>query len=388
MGKSRITSIIALVLVLFSPVHAEQSSIMLGTTTALTGPAKDLGLAMVKGMRAHFNEVNLAGGLYGRNIELIALDDGYHPASSRVQMQKLIDEYGVLAVVGNVGTPTAKVTVPLANANNVPLIGAFTGAGLLRQQPPDRYIVNYRASYEEETAAIINAILEQGIHAEQIAFFTQHDSYGDAGYQGAIKALREKGYAEGERLTHARYPRNTLDIEEALVEIITAKNTPRAVIIVGTYGPAARFIRQANMVLPDTLFFNISFVGADALARELKGCCDNVYISQVVPPLDNELSATAAYRRSLTLKDSNGTEDYVSFEGYLVARIVTAAIRQAGPDVNRDSFIDAIETFHELDIGIGEKIKFGKDDHQGSHHVWLTRIHGKRVVAADWQTLN
>ncbi len=368
--------------------HAEPVPIRLGTTTALSGPAKALGQAMVKGMLAYFTEVNAAGGIFGRKIEFVALDDGYHPNSARRQMQALIDDHEVLAVVGNVGTPTAEVTVPMSVRHNVPLIGAFTGAKLLRKRPPDHYIVNFRASYEEEMASIIEALLVQGIHAEQIAFFTQDDSYGDAGYQGAIKALKTYGFTHTDKLIHGRYPRNTLNVEEALVEIVTAKHAPLAVVIVGTYGPAARFIRQAHKMLPDTLFFNISFVGADALAQELNGCCENVYVSQVVPPLNDNLPAIAAYRQALVQSDGDGGGDYVSFEGYLVGSIVVEAIRRAGPGVNRELLIDAIETCQDLDIGIGVGISFSEAEHQGSHHVWLTRIEGERVVASDWESLN
>lgn len=369
-------------------VNAEQSPIRLGTSTALSGPAKELGQAMVKGMQAHFDEVNAAGGLFGREINFIALDDGYHPESARHQMQTLIDDHNVLAVVGNVGTPTAEVTVPMAVDHKVPLIGAFTGAKLLRKHPPDRYIVNFRASYEEEMAKIIEALLLQGIHPAQIAFFTQNDGYGDAGYQGAIKSLQANRFTDTDRLIHARYSRNTLDVEDALVQITTTRQAPRAVVIVGTYGPAARFIRQAHKLLPDTLFFNISFVSADALARELEGCCENVYISQVVPPLNTELPAIDAYLKALKITGSDSIGDYVSFEGYLVGRIVVDAIRRAGPSVNRELLIDAIEACNDLGIGAGYDICFSQKEHQGSHHVWLTRIEGDKVVAADWETLN
>lgn len=185
------TSLFVLGLLITSPLlRADPTDLKFGTTTAMTGPAKALGRAMIKGMRAHFNEVNAAGGVSGHMFELIALDDGYDPRSAELQMKKLIEDYKVLAVIGNVGTPTATRTVPLANSHNVPLIGAFTGASLLRKQPPDRFIINYRASYDEEMETVVNALLDQDIHAERIAFFTQDDSYGDAGYQGAIKALK------------------------------------------------------------------------------------------------------------------------------------------------------------------------------------------------------
>ena len=375
-------------LALFAAAAASAAEpIRLGTTTALTGPAKVLGQAMVRGMQSHFQEINAAGGVHGRQIELLALDDGYHPDSARRQMQRLIEDYQVLAVAGNVGTPTAKVTAPMAEVHRVPLIGAFTGANLLRKRPPDRYVVNYRASYEEETAAMIDALLEQGVHAEEIAFFTQNDAYGDAGYQGALKALSRHGHEDGGKLLHGRYNRNTLHVQDALVTLLTAPTPPRAVIIVATYGPAARFIRQAVKALPDTLFINISFVGADALARELDGCCTNVYVSQVVPPLTSELPAVVAYRQALARSHPGVAPDYTSFEGYLVARLLVMALKEAAPGAGREQLIDTFERLSDLDIGIGARLEFSRRDHQGSHQVWLTRIAENQVVAARWNEL-
>ncbi|VAW83400.1 ABC transporter, substrate-binding protein (cluster 4, leucine/isoleucine/valine/benzoate), partial [hydrothermal vent metagenome] len=152
-----------------------QKTITLGTTTALTGPAKSLGLAMVRGMNAHLETVNESGGINGHRFELITLDDGYHRQSAHMQMTKLIKNSSVLAVIGNVGTPTAQETVPLANRYKIPLIGAFTGANLLRKPTPDRFVINYRASYDEEMAMVVDALLDNNVSAERIAFFTQND---------------------------------------------------------------------------------------------------------------------------------------------------------------------------------------------------------------------
>lgn len=342
---------------------------------------------MVNGMRTHFNEVNAAGGIAGQTFELIALDDGYDPDSAELQMKKLIEDDKVLAVIGNVGTPTATRTVPLANRHHVPLIGAFSGASLLRKEPPDRFIINYRASYDEEMEAIVNALLDQDIHAEKIAFFTQNDSYGNAGYQGAIKALNKRNVSDTQKLVHGRYTRNTLHIEEGLAKIINAATTPQAVIMVGTYGPTAKFIRTAKKILPDTVFISISFVGAHALARELNGCCDDVFISQVVPPLTTDLPAVHAFRKAFKKYYDGKAENDVSFEGYLVATLVTKAVRQSSKQITRTSLIKTLESFSDLDIGIGMNLNYSTTEHQGSHHIWLTRIEGDNVIASEWPSL-
>ena len=131
-------------------------------------------------------------------------------------MRRLIEEQRVLAVVGNVGTPTAIAAVPIALEARTLFFGAFTGAGVLRKEPPDRYVINYRASYAEETAAMVRALVAIAhITPEEIAFFTQRDGYGDAGFAGGIAALTQHGLKDPATVAHGRYERNTLDVEKA-----------------------------------------------------------------------------------------------------------------------------------------------------------------------------
>lgn len=202
--------------------------ILLGTSTALTGPANALGRSMVRGMQSHFKHINATNEIEGYSVELKALDDGYHKESAELQMGKLIEQHGVLAVLGNVGTPTATKTVPLANHHKVPLIGAFTGANVLRKPEPDRYIINYRASYDEEMAKVVNSLLDNDVNPDRIAFFTQKDSFGNAGYNGAVKALKSRGVKNTEKLARGYYEANTLHVKDGLMEIIGARPTPKA----------------------------------------------------------------------------------------------------------------------------------------------------------------
>ena len=166
-------------------------------------------------------------------------------------------------MIGNVGTPPAIAAVPIVNRSHVPFYGAFTGAGILRRIPTDRYVINYRASYAEETAAMVQALLTYGqLKPEEIAFFTQRDAYGDSGFVGGIAALKKNGLKNEAQITHARYERNSLAVENGLADILLAKPEPKAVIIVGTYAPAAKFIRLARSYGLHSLFLNVSFVGA------------------------------------------------------------------------------------------------------------------------------
>ena len=366
--------------------HSVQSEevIKIGMSTALTGPAKALGQGMKLGIEAYFNKVNSAGGINGKKIKLIALDDGYEPSRTAPNMRTLIDEHKVLAVIGNVGTPTAVVSVPIANEKKTVLFGAFTGAGVLRKSPPDRYVINYRASYAEETAAMIDGLLKIGVKPKEIAFFTQNDAYGDAGYQGAIKALKAKGFSEAERLAHGRYTRNTLNVENGFGLILDAEIEPKAIIMVGAYAPCAEFIKLAKEELPGTLFLNVSFVGSTALAKALGDKGDGVIITQVVPHFESDLPLVKQYRNDIKHISPQAIPGFASLEGYIAANIFVSGMKPAKSPLTRESIVDGIESIHELDIGIGANISFSKNEHQASHKVWPTMIKDGNFITFEW----
>jgi ABC-type branched-subunit amino acid transport system substrate-binding protein len=302
-------------------------------------------------------------------------------------MRKLVLEDKVLAVIGNVGTPTAVVSVPIANEQNLLLFGAFTGAGLLRKTPPDRYVINYRASYAEETEELVAGLLKAGIKPSEIAFFSQNDSYGDAGYQGALLALKKQGYEDGEKLAHGRYTRNTLNVEDAVVTVVEA--APRAVIMVGAYRPCAKFIQMVKTFLPNTLFANVSFVGSAQLALELGQAGEGVIVTQVVPPPQSGLPAVAEFQAELAkVKGEEAVGfDFSMLEGYLVAKLFVAGLQQAGSQPSRESLIDALEKLQNLDIGIGVPVSYSKTNHQASHQVWPTILRDGVYTPLQWESL-
>ena len=365
------------------PDGADAAEIKVGISAALTGPAEALGQGMRQGIEAYFKRLNAAGGINGNTVRLIALDDKYEPDLSAPNMYKLIDEEHVLAVVGNVGTPTAVVTVPIANEKKTLLFGSYTGAGVLRKSPPDRYVFNFRASYAEETSAIIEAILAKGIKPEQIAFFTQNDGYGEAGYQGAVAALKARGFQDANKLAHGRYTRNTVNVEGAVAAIIAAKVEPRVVVMVGAYKPTAAFIKMARQELPKLKFVSVSFVGSLPLANELGASGEGVVVTQVVPHFDANLPAVTEYRQSM--KEEGSSPDFISLEGYLVARIFTEAVKKAGAQVSRETIIDALESTNSLDIGIGVPVSYSPGEHQGCHKIWPTVLKGGRFVPFEWK---
>lgn len=364
--------------------------IKIGMSTALSGPTQKLGLEMKLGIDVYFAKVNAAGGVDGRQFELIALDDKYEPALAAPNMRQLIDKDQVLAVIGNVGTPPAVVTVPIANEKHVLLFGAFTGAEVLRKEPPDRYVINLRASYEEETAAMVKGLLSIGIKPEELAFFTQNDAYGDSGYAGAMKALKAVGYSNPEALPAARYTRNTLNVEEALAQIVGASKPPKAIIIVGAYAPVAKFIKLVKKEIPNVLTLNVSFVGSAALASELGEEGNNVIVTQVVPLLNVDLPAVREYLEDLKkYGGENAKPSFGSFEGYLCAKLFFMASQRAAAkhELTREGIIDAFENMRDVDIGIDVNVTLSKDNHQALHTVWPTILVNGKYKQLSWPEL-
>ncbi len=364
------------------------AEIVLGMSAALEGPAAGLGRGMKEGIEAAIGEVNRAGGVRGRQVRLIALDDGYEPSRAAPNMHALIGRHNALAIIGNVGTPTAVAALPVAIESSTPFVGAFTGAGVLRKNPPDRCVINYRASYAEETGAMVDALIDHaGLKPEEIAFFTQRDAYGDSGFSGGIAALRTRGLADPTRIAHGRYERNTVLVENALADILGASVPCKAVIMVGAYAPCAQFIRLARQHSLNAAFLNVSFVGSDQLARELGPAGEGVVVTQVVPHVDADLPITRAYRAALHANSKDAVPGFVSLEGYAACRMLLAALDKVPGDPDRPSVIAALEDLGRFDLGTGAPLELSKTQHQASHAVWPTVIRGGRVVPASWTSV-
>jgi branched-chain amino acid transport system substrate-binding protein len=344
-----------------------QDNILFGQAAVLQGPASALGTGMKAGLEAAFEEANRKGGVHGRKIRLLSVDDGYEPSKSIAATRKLIDEDKVFGLIGPVGTPTAVAAQPIAGAAKVPFIGAFTGASFLRNPKLDN-VINVRASYDLETEAWVKHLTED-LKITKIAIFYQDDAFGRAGLSGFEKAMKKRGLpivAEG------TYERNTTAIKTALLAL--RKAAPEAVVMVGAYQPSAEFIKLARKIEFNPVFVNISFVGASALAKALGNEGAGVIVSQVVPfPWDASLKVVADYQAAIRAADTKAQPEFVSLEGYLVGRLAIAALEKAGPEPTRAGFLQAIKDTAEFDIG-GLKMTFGPNDNEGLDKVFMTVI--------------
>jgi len=362
-----------------SPVRGiTDQEIRFGMAAPFSGSARELGRQMKLGIDTAFSRINEAGGVEGRMLKLIAADDGYEPTRTADAMKQLYEKDQVFGIIGNVGTPTAVVAVPYALERRMLFFGAFTGANVLRHDPPDRYVFNYRASYAEETDATVRYLVKlRRIPPNQIAVFAQQDTYGDSGFAGVAKAVRALGVSDS-TIVRLNYKRNTVDVDDAINQLKLQKPPIKAIVMVATYRAAAKFIEKTHDLFPGMIYTNVSFVGSTALADELMllgpRYAAGVIVTQVVPAVSGYSSVVLEYKNALAKYFAGEAPDYVSLEGYVAANVLIKGLQRAGPQLDTEKLIDALENSRTFDLGLGANLGFGRAEHQASHKIWGTAI--------------
>lgn len=338
--------------------------IVLGQSAPFSGPANQLGLQFHLGAQLHFEAVNAKGGINGRRIELQRLDDGYEPERCAANTRQFIGQ-NVFALFGYVGTPTSLAALPLATEAKVPFFAPFTGAQALRE-PFNRYAVHVRASYFDETAAIVRQVTSVGIR--KVAVFHQNDAYGKTGLEGVQRALQAQNLAP---VAVGTVERNSTEVAAALKDILATR--PEAIVQIGAYKACATFIRLARQQGYAGNFYNVSFVGTQALSDELGAMAKGVVVSQVMPfPYAPVMPLSGDYLAAL--KDQRGVApNYSGMEGFVAARVFTEALSRAGRNLTREAFLGAVDGLQNLNLG-GFPVDFGPKKHTGSRFVELTLL--------------
>ncbi len=358
-----------LIVVPLSTARADDSPILLGQSCALSGPAKNLGLEMRAGLLAAFAFINDLGGIKGRDIRLISLDDGYEPDKAVRNTLRLITRDDVFLLIGEVGTPTSKAVIPIIEQHRIPFFAPFSGAELLRT-PFRRYVINVRASYYQEMEKLTSYLVDEQ-KIERISCFYQNDSYGFDGLNGLELALARRGL---KLVSKGTYERNTLAIMGSLKDIYQAE--PEAVVLVGAYPACAEFIKLSKTKIDQELgFYNISFVGTDSLKQALGTYGKNVVVSQVVPsPEDDSISLIREYKESMRRYQHDAPITFTSLEGYIAGKLFSTIGRSVVGELTRESFISTMQQVGTFDLG-GIILRFGPDDHQGLDDTHLTIIY-------------
>ncbi|SBT10072.1 Extracellular ligand-binding receptor [Candidatus Propionivibrio aalborgensis] len=357
-------------------VGVTDTKILIGMTSPLSGPNGAYGTDMKEVISAYFKQVNDAGGVNGRKLELIAMDDGYETDRAVANTKTLINDKKVFALVASYGSsPTTAAMNDAFGPAKVPLIGTISGADTLRQSPKDkpnnRYMFNVRASYANETEAIVNQLV--GLGMKNIAVFYQNDGFGKSGLDGVIAAMKKHNQTPS---TVATVERNSLDVSQAVQTII--KSNPQAVVMVTLYKPTAEFARQMRKADQHPQLMTLSPVGADLLVKELGDHARGIGISQVMPyPWNDTIPMVRDYQKLL---GKQAAFSYYGIEAYATAKLMVEAIRLTGKDLTRERLVSTLEGMQNFDLG-GYRVSYSPNDRLGSRFVDLTVIgNGGRVL--------
>lgn len=340
------------------------TTITLGMSAPFSGPNGAYGKEMKEGALAYFAQLNANGGINGKKVELVTLDDGYETERTVANTRKLINEHKVFALMAFYGSSPTTEAMKVFSEAKVPLLGTISGAGSLRS-PVNRYMFHLRASYADETEAIVNHLVGLGI--TNIAVFYQNDGFGKSGKDGVVAALAHhklKPVAEGS------VERNSLQVENAVTQI--AKANPQAVIMVTLYKPTAEFIRQMRKAGQIPQFSTLSPIGADLLVGEM-GAKDahGVGISQVMPyPWNDTQPVAKEYHKAIQAFAKHSNYSYYGIEGFINAKLIAEAMKKAGRDLSREKLANTLEST-PFDLG-GYKVSYSASNHNGSRFVDLT----------------
>ena len=355
-----------------------EGEIRFGAVFGLSGATKENGRQMNLGINAAFAKANDEGGIDGRLLKLITYDDGYEPSRTLEGMKQLYERDQVFGFIGNTGTPTAAVSVPYALEHHALFFAPYTGANVVRHDPPDRYVFNYKPSYVEETEAAVRYLLRiRKIPPRQIAVFVQNDAFGDAGYAGVTKTYRALSINDT-NILKLTYVRNTIDVDDAIKQLQSQKVPIRAIVMTATYRAAAKFIEKTRDLFPGLIYTNVSAVGPSSLAEELvllgPRFTQNVIVTHAVPAVAGYSSLVLDYKKVLQRYFPSERPDYFSLEGFVAATLLIDALRRCGAQIDTEKLIDVLENTHNLDLGLGVPLNFGRSEHQASHKVWGTSL--------------
>ena len=369
------TLVMPTIFILSTALHAQtitgvdENRIIFGQSAAFSGPAGELGLSLQTGIKVAFEEANQNGGIAGRELVLEVKDDFYEPIQAVENIRSFIEETKVFGLIGLVGTPTSRVTVPIAEESGVPFIGPLTGAGFLRDREEFQTVVNLRASYQQEIIYMIER-LTQDRGVTSIAVLYQNDSFGRVGYNGTLHALKIYGL---ELVARSVYLRNTVAVKTALYDLKIKE--PEAVIVVGSYEPVAEAIKWANKIGFKPIFMTISFVGANALEGSLgQETFQDVFMTQVVPNYyDTSIEIANEYQNAMLTFDPGKDLGFGSFEGYLAGRMTIEALKNCEDDLSRSCFLSNFNQSNILNAADLE-FSFGEFDSQALDEVYLTQF--------------
>lgn len=306
---------------------AISSELRFGFTGPLTGPNALTGTEVVRGIELGFNHINDSQKL-NYSLSLIPLDDGYEPSQTPSQVTKLIQDYGVKAMIGSVGTPTNLASLGILSKYDIPLIAPSTGAQSLRIKRKSPFIFNTRASYTDEAYYLINILVNYfDIKPNEIAIFAQKDSYGDAGIASTMEALLTNGLRDPASILQIRHQRNNSEVSHSVADVLGVFPIPKAIILISTYETSANFIKLLEEYGISPLFAAFSFTGLEALQAQTIDSHSKIIITQSTPSLIGSTTPIIKQlKEDMARAGDTAPATTLQLEGYINALIVGKAL--------------------------------------------------------------
>jgi len=338
-------------------------AIVIGQSTPLSGSNKALGEDIRDGALAYFKKVNDAGGINGRRIDLLSLDDANNTKNAEANTLKLLAQPNVVALFGYGSATLSRPALPHVEKVKIAFVAPFTGAAPMRKFNP--YVFNHRASYADELEKIIEHYSTIG--AKRFAVLHYEDAVGKANLAVVESALKARGLAP---VAVASVERTQTDLAAPVAA--TVKAEPDVVIATTLYKTTAEFVKLALRQELAAQFVSTSFAGSTALADALGKEGIGVIMTQVVPSVSNNtVPIVREYQQASDKLLGKKDYSYTSLESYIAAKALVEAIRRAGRDVTRESVLRALDGLGAYDAG-GYAITFTSSDHNGSSFVALT----------------
>ncbi|HZF19264.1 MAG TPA: ABC transporter substrate-binding protein [Burkholderiales bacterium] len=342
-----------------------KTSILIGQSSPFSGSNKELGDDIREGLQAYFKQINDAGGVNGRTIELVALDDANDAKRSGENARILIEQRGVLALVGYASATLSLPALPYVEKARIAFIGPFTGAEPMRAFR--RNVYNIRASYADELEKIVDFYTTTGMKKFSVIHYD--DAVGKENLAAVETALARRGLKPA---SIGALKRNQTDLGVAVADVVKA--APDVVIATTLYKTTGDFIKGARTAGSNAQFASTSFVGASALATELGDQGMGVVVAQVVPPY-SRASIQVVREYQAAIAKSLGKKDYsfTSLESFIGAKVLVEGIRRAGANPTRESLMKALDGMQNFNVG-GYVVDFTPTNHNGSKFVELTAI--------------
>jgi branched-chain amino acid transport system substrate-binding protein len=356
--------------------------IEIGQTMPYSGPASAYG-TIGKAEAAYFKMVNDDGGINGRKIKLISLDDGYSPPKTVEQIRKLVEKDNVLFIFQSLGTPTNTAVHKYLNAKKVPQLFVATGATKWGDPKHYPWTMGWQPNYQSEAKAYAAYILKHYPDAK-IGILYQNDDYGKDYLRGFKEGLGMK--AASMIVKEVSYETTDPTVESQIIEL--KASGANLFFNIATPKFAAQAIRQAHAIgwKPVQFLNNVSAnVGAVLKPAGLdasKGIITAEYLKDPTDPQwrnDKDYKEWVAWMKKYNPGASMDDGNYVY--GYAVAYTLAQVLKKCGDDLTRDNVMRQAANLKDLKVPMllpGIKITTTPKDYFPIESVRLAKFDGQK----------